>query len=419
MTQFKQFLDEIAQLDEVLSKDSPASKWIGDFVKSDNPRFAGKSKKQRIKMALGAYYAKHHSEDYTPENFAQLLDEAQLDEISKETLKSYIPKAMGSKEGADFMRGVKMGRETDRKGEDELRAKSLKRSAGIHTAIKKLTRENNMNEEIERKNSTQHPLEGHEYHKKTDAALHYIVKDAHEAEKAMRGHNSTAENKYADQKNDAATVLHFRKSRGGMPDWYAKKYGHKTSVKESLEESSDLEKGHIEQSLADKDINSKVEGNKVHVHKDNVKSTKSILKKLGYHSHTVHSGLNEDVEQIDEAEEWELKRIHGEYKHLKSLTTADVHKKHKSLYRVTSSYKPAEVGGKQGMIDDIMHHRHGQKRMGTYHALTKKQKDSLSEAAEVTPIERSQEFKQKSIWNSKNLKKALEVAKQDDPEKAE
>lgn len=47
------------QLDEVITKATPASKVISDFVKSDNPKFAGKSKKERIKMALGAYYAKH------------------------------------------------------------------------------------------------------------------------------------------------------------------------------------------------------------------------------------------------------------------------------------------------------------------------------------------------------------------------
>lgn len=48
-------LDE-ALLDEVLSKDDPASKWIDDFVHSDDPKFKGKSKEERIKMALGAYY---------------------------------------------------------------------------------------------------------------------------------------------------------------------------------------------------------------------------------------------------------------------------------------------------------------------------------------------------------------------------
>ena len=72
--------------------------------------------------------------------------------------------------------------------------------------------------------SQRHPLEGHEYHKKTDAQLKYIAKDAHEAAEKMKGHNEKAENKYRDQVNDASSVLHFRKN--GMPDWYKKKYGH-------------------------------------------------------------------------------------------------------------------------------------------------------------------------------------------------
>lgn len=46
------------QINEVLSKDSNAGEWIGDFVKSDNPKFAGKSKEKRKQMALAAYYAK-------------------------------------------------------------------------------------------------------------------------------------------------------------------------------------------------------------------------------------------------------------------------------------------------------------------------------------------------------------------------
>jgi hypothetical protein len=43
---------------EVLKKSDPAGKWISDFVKSDNPKFAGKSKEKRKQMALAAYYAK-------------------------------------------------------------------------------------------------------------------------------------------------------------------------------------------------------------------------------------------------------------------------------------------------------------------------------------------------------------------------
>jgi predicted RNA binding protein YcfA (HicA-like mRNA interferase family) len=73
--------------------------------------------------------------------------------------------------------------------------------------------------------SQRHPLEGHEYHKKSDEALIHIAKDAHAAAEAMKGHNTQAENKYRDQANDSATVRHFRK-KSGMPDWYKKKYGH-------------------------------------------------------------------------------------------------------------------------------------------------------------------------------------------------
>ncbi len=79
--------------------------------------------------------------------------------------------------------------------------------------------------------SQRHPLEGHEYHKKSNEALIHIAKDAHKAAEAMKGHNTAAENKYRDQANDSATVRYFRQ-KNGMPDWYKKKYGH---VKEETE----------------------------------------------------------------------------------------------------------------------------------------------------------------------------------------
>jgi hypothetical protein len=73
--------------------------------------------------------------------------------------------------------------------------------------------------------SQRHPLEGHEYHKKSNEALIHIAKDAHKAAEAMKSHNTDAENKYRDQANDSATVRYFRQ-KNGMPDWYKKKYGH-------------------------------------------------------------------------------------------------------------------------------------------------------------------------------------------------
>jgi len=86
--------------------------------------------------------------------------------------------------------------------------------------------------------SQRHPLEGHEYHKKSDDALIHIAKDAHKAAEAMKNHNTDAENKYRDQANDSATVRHFRKT-SGMPDWYKKKYGH--MKEENI--SEDIKKG--------------------------------------------------------------------------------------------------------------------------------------------------------------------------------
>jgi hypothetical protein len=111
--------------------------------------------------------------------------------------------------------------------------KGNKRFSGIMKATKKQFANDMKKEEVvqEGRPSQRHPLEGHDYHKKTNAELEYIAKDAHKAADAMKSHNTDAENKYRDQANDSATVRYFRQ-KNGMPDWYKKKYGH---VKESVE----------------------------------------------------------------------------------------------------------------------------------------------------------------------------------------
>lgn len=112
--------------------------------------------------------------------------------------------------------------------------------------VKGILKQSTVNEEIddqiiedaiaflkEGRPSQQHPLEGHDYHKKTDAELRYIAKDAHEAAEAMKSHNTQAENKYRDQANDSATVRYWRQKHG-MPDWYKKKYDHIKEAKEDV-----------------------------------------------------------------------------------------------------------------------------------------------------------------------------------------
>jgi hypothetical protein len=115
--------------------------------------------------------------------------------------------------------------------------KGNKRFGGIIKATKKQFANDMKKEEVvqEGRPSQRHPLEGHEYHKKTDAELVHIAKDAHAAAEAMKSHNTTAENKYRDQANDSATVRHFRKT-SGTPDWYKKKYGHMKEAFKPMDE---------------------------------------------------------------------------------------------------------------------------------------------------------------------------------------
>jgi len=49
-------LDSLVVMEKLTAKD-PAGEWISDFVHSDDPKFTGKSKEERKKQALGAYYA--------------------------------------------------------------------------------------------------------------------------------------------------------------------------------------------------------------------------------------------------------------------------------------------------------------------------------------------------------------------------
>ena len=66
---------------EVLDPEDDASVWIDDFVNSDDPRFEGKSKEERIKMALGAWYAAQKKESV--EQSTESLEEATMNAAEK------------------------------------------------------------------------------------------------------------------------------------------------------------------------------------------------------------------------------------------------------------------------------------------------------------------------------------------------
>lgn len=65
------------RIDEILKPSMGASKYIHDFVHSDNEKFKGKSKKDRIRMALGAYYGAKKKSVNEGMSFDSLQDTAE------------------------------------------------------------------------------------------------------------------------------------------------------------------------------------------------------------------------------------------------------------------------------------------------------------------------------------------------------
>lgn len=59
---FAKLRKESDELEEKITPDMSASEIIKDFVNSNDPKFAGKSKEERIKMALGAFYGMRKEE---------------------------------------------------------------------------------------------------------------------------------------------------------------------------------------------------------------------------------------------------------------------------------------------------------------------------------------------------------------------
>jgi hypothetical protein len=57
-------------LKEIIKKKTSAGEIIRDFIDSKNPKFAGKSTKERQRMALGAYYSMHPEKSKTNEDLA-------------------------------------------------------------------------------------------------------------------------------------------------------------------------------------------------------------------------------------------------------------------------------------------------------------------------------------------------------------
>lgn len=107
-----------------------------------------------------------------------------------------------------------------------------------------------------------------------------------------------------------------RKVQGSQYGGSKQKHEPEKEVDESvqIEES----KAHIEQHLADRDINAKVTGNVVKVHSSDVASAKKHVKMAGYKDHKVVGGLNEEKMSDEDMAERE-RIVKGMKKNLKGF----------------------------------------------------------------------------------------------------
>jgi len=146
------------------------------------------------------------------ELFEDIVEEY-LNELSNVTLASYKKKAGEYASAADKAASVSFKAGDTALGQ-RWQNRANKKFGGIIKATNKQFDNDAKNEEVEELDEARlaQPLKGHAYHKKSEAELNYIIKDAGQAAHANKG--GSAEGKYLDQMNDAATVLYYRKKGG-------------------------------------------------------------------------------------------------------------------------------------------------------------------------------------------------------------
>jgi len=305
-------------VNEVLSKDAKASEWIDDFVNSDNPKFEGKSKEKRKEMALAAYYAKQRNEEVE-------LDEATRGKNEMTSLRKahdvHLEKALAA----------------NKAGDDEAVKAHQRKMQTIRDKMQKLKQ----NEEVELDEATKPydqgswaALKGKSYSENPHpkgSKEHLDWAKGHNATRAHKAQMEEAEiteqapvapslvkhrigvtvsepdhpmvSKRKEKIQKFVIVTHSDNKEGArtVGEKFYKKKGYRVhdSWHAGINEEVELDesKEYIENHLANKDINAKVEGKTVKVHSSDVAAAKKHMRMMGYKDHKVVGGLNEELEE--------------------------------------------------------------------------------------------------------------------------
>lgn len=303
------------------------------------------------------------------QEFMQTEQYEQLDELSKTTLGNYIKGAskhaqtLGSNASNHFSAsaeydtnyrsgkgslGDKTLADKHKKSGNEASYKALTRQQGIAKAVKKLTETDQLDEASKHFEAGQwavlkgkkysdnpHPAGSKEHSEWSKGHNDMRAKRANEqAEELKEAYEVTIKHVHPDGKKEDF-VYKINKAETGR---HAKHIAFKihtgkkipgtsetsSQMVKNLDETIDLEMNeslehdHIQQSLADKDINSKIHQGKVQVHKSNVAKAKAHVEKLG-HKIEVVGGLNEDISDYS-LEELKEFLVSEEYEQLDELS---------------------------------------------------------------------------------------------------
>jgi hypothetical protein len=130
-------------INEVMKKDATAGDWIHDFVHSKNPKFAGKSTKERQKMALGAYYNKKN-ESVEDLEMTKVSDEAE-DTAARKSIKAKDTEKVQKIDNFDVKYGTPNEFSEEVEELDETRGAQAMKASGVKQSPDKLLARTGMN----------------------------------------------------------------------------------------------------------------------------------------------------------------------------------------------------------------------------------------------------------------------------------
>jgi len=274
--------EDLDALQEVLSKDAKAGDYISDFVHSTNPKFDGKSKKERINMALGAYYNTHKKKDGISEE-DESLEEGSYNnphkfaaaEIKAGTFKSYSPTAPVPDK--KYIKGTP---------EHKAYKATKKPINGMPTNVKEEAEELDEKSDQAKQNKTMKNMmdasRGARY------KLNNPVPDAEPEHKTARAHNVAigralrSEDKMTTTKDKSGKLISF-KYEGDWKKTTEKKQGSGKAANLAGQAMQKMAKANEEVELEEGDLTVRTLYNKfanAHVNGNDTKSTEKVVRKV-------------------------------------------------------------------------------------------------------------------------------------------